>query len=112
MYGISKIEIAEAQAKNKILLLDIDVQGALLFQESFPDANFIAILPPSIEILRERLKKRGTESVNGIHHRINHAEDELRAIISKKETFNFKVVNGNLDLASNTLITLTTALYA
>ena len=52
MYGTAKEQIYKIQGHSKIPLLDIDVQGALKFSASFPDSNFIAVLPPSIESLR------------------------------------------------------------
>ena len=48
MYGTAKEQICKIQAAKKIPLLDIDVQGALKFEKSFPDSNFIAVLPQSI----------------------------------------------------------------
>lgn len=55
MYGTAKSQIRGIQSENKIPLLDIDVQGAIKFEKAFPDSNFIAIIPPSVEALRQRL---------------------------------------------------------
>jgi guanylate kinase len=55
LYGTTKTQIKDIQDKQKIPLLDIDVQGALKFDKVFPDSNFIAILPPSIAELKIRL---------------------------------------------------------
>lgn len=55
IYGTAKSQIRGIQSENKIPLLDIDVQGAIKFEKAFPDSNFIAIIPPSVEALRQRL---------------------------------------------------------
>lgn len=52
MYGTAKSQITGIQKENKIPLLDIDVQGAIKFEKAFPDSNFIAIIPPSVEALK------------------------------------------------------------
>ena len=51
MYGTTKAQIQKIQAGKKIPLLDIDVQGAFQFHKSFPNSNFIAVLPPDSEAL-------------------------------------------------------------
>ena len=62
MYGTSKAQIKSIQEAKKIPLLDIDVQGALKFEKSFPNSNFVAVLPKSIASLRTRLTKRATDA--------------------------------------------------
>ena len=90
----------------------MDVQGAITFKKSFPESNFLAILPPSTDELRVRLIKRGTESVDSLNIRVDQAENDLQTIVSKKKTFSYKIVNGDLDLATKTFITLVSAFYS
>ena len=54
-------------------MLDIDVVGALKFNKAFPDSNFVSILPPSIDSLRERLVGRGTETEETLKTRLGNA---------------------------------------
>ena len=61
-YGTAKQVIKDIQDQEKIPLLDIDVQGGLKFNKVFPESNFMTILPPTINDLKERLENRGTET--------------------------------------------------
>ena len=81
MYGTAKSQILQIQASQKIPLLDIDVQGALKFRQVFPDSNFIAILPPSVESLKERLVGRGTETAETLQIRVGNATKEMESIL-------------------------------
>mmetsp|Transcript_39544 Transcript_39544/g.51800 ORF Transcript_39544/g.51800 Transcript_39544/m.51800 type:complete len:90 (+) Transcript_39544:315-584(+) len=72
-YGTAKSQITKIQSEGKIPLLDIDVQGALKFNNVFPDSNFVAVLPPSIDDLRKRLEGRGTETAEKINTRVGNA---------------------------------------
>lgn len=51
-YGTTKAQIKDIQKNEKIPLLDIDVQGALKFEKAFPEANFVAIVPSSVDDLK------------------------------------------------------------
>ena len=68
-------------------MLDIDVQGAILFYKVFPKSNFFAVLPPSTEMLRERLERRGTETKSKIDVRVGNADGEFRKIMENKNIF-------------------------
>src|SRR6476620_1673626 len=73
-YGTLKSEIDRIWSEGKTPLLDIDVQGAIHVQRQFPQTSLsIFIQPPSIEILRHRLERRGTESADSVQTRINKA---------------------------------------
>lgn len=110
-YGTSKDQITEIQSKKMIPLLDIDVQGAIKFEKVFPEANFVGLLPPCVETLKQRLKIRGTETEQSLMTRVKNADAELKEIFEKKDMFQFRVINNKLELASNTLQTLVLALY-
>lgn len=77
MYGTAKSQINNIMAAKKIPLLDIDVQGALKFEKAFPDSNFLAVLPPSVATLQERLTKRNTESAEALAKRLANAPGEI-----------------------------------
>ncbi|MCX8054165.1 MAG: guanylate kinase [Ignavibacteria bacterium] len=93
-YGTLKSEVQKAINKNKIMLFDIDVKGALSLKKHFPnDTLLIFLAPPSKEVLIERLKKRGTESEEQLKNRLARAELE----ISMSKEFDQIIVNDILE---------------
>ncbi len=83
------------------MILEIDVQGALQVKEKMPEAHLVFIEPPSMEILEERLRGRGTETDEVIEKRLRVAEVEL----SQKMKYDWRLVNDNLEEASRALQT-------
>ena len=95
-YGTSRDFISRSQQEGKIVILDIDVQGAMqLKQIKDLDAVYIFIMPPSLEELSIRLISRGTESEESLRKRLNNAEKE----ISFRDQYNYQIVNGDLEQA-------------
>jgi len=99
-YGTSKAEIERARRRGVDLLIEIDRQGARQIREKLPDAVGIIIVPPSLEVLRERLKERGTESEEEIERRLAIAADEL----SEFPHFEYAVINDNFELATRRIV--------
>jgi len=112
MYGTSKDMIKKIQAEKKIPLLDIDVQGSLKFQKVFPNSNFVAILPPSIDALRQRLKGRGDTSEEVAERRVKNAEGEMKIQLEEKHIFNYRLINDDIEVSKKTIATLIQALYS
>ena len=79
-YGTPKTYVEEQIAAGKDVILEIEIQGALKVKKRFPDAVLIFVLPPSVEELYQRLKKRGTETEDVIRKRMRRAADEAGAI--------------------------------
>ncbi|MBR7084929.1 MAG: guanylate kinase [Oscillospiraceae bacterium] len=77
-YGTLKAPIEEHRNQGKHVILEIEVQGAMQIRKLCPDAKFIFIAPPSLEIVRQRLESRGTEDAETIEKRIQQAKEELR----------------------------------
>ena len=78
-YGTSRIILKDAIKENKILLFEVDVKGALSLKENNPDNTFtIFILPPSLEDLRLRLIKRGSDTKERIGIRLNRFKEEMK----------------------------------
>lgn len=95
-YGTLKSELNRIWAQGKTPVLDIDVKGAIAIQKQLDDqALSIFILPPSIEVLKERLANRNTESPEKMQMRLDKAEYE----ISFSNQFNAIVKNEILDTA-------------
>jgi guanylate kinase len=72
-YGTAKHQIAEIQNKKLVPLLDIDVQGAIKFEQTFPQSNFVAVCPLNFADLEERLRQRGTETEQQLQTRFRNA---------------------------------------
>ena len=76
----------------KHVILDIDVQGAKQIQRAFPRAVTVFVLPPSGEVLLERLRARKSESPQQLVVRLHSALEELRAV----DAYQYVVVNDDL----------------
>ena len=78
-YGSLKSQVEKLWDKNKAVLFDVDVKGALNLKNKFPENTItIFIKPPSYEVLLKRLKNRATESHEKLLERIHKAQEELR----------------------------------
>jgi len=76
-YGTPRKYIEHQISQGKIILLDIEVVGALQVKEKLPDAVLIFLAPPSMEELRRRLEGRNTEATDVIESRIKRAQEEM-----------------------------------
>ncbi len=92
-YGTSKTQIEKRLKEGKHIILDIDINGAMKIVGSGIDAVTIFLLPPSIDILKERLIKRGTDSKETIELRIKNAYNEIKEI----HNFQYLVINDLLE---------------
>ncbi len=96
-YGTTVAEIERIWDEQKTPILDIDVHGAMRVKELYGEkAISIFLLPPSLEVLKDRLQKRGTDNEVQIKTRIEKAAEEIT--ISKK--FDHIVLNDDLNKAS------------
>lgn len=95
-YGTLKSEMERIWSKGNVIIFDVDVMGGINLKRIFGDnARSIFIMPPSVEVLRERLIGRGTDSMETIEKRVAKAEFE----ISKAEAFDCVVINDVLEQA-------------
>ncbi|MEY2586600.1 MAG: guanylate kinase [Bacteroidota bacterium] len=102
-YGTTLEEINRIWGEGKVPVLDIDVKGALNVKKKYGnDVLSIFIEPPSIEVLKERLIKRGTDSEENILMRINKAGEE----ISYKSMFDRVVLNDDIERATSEVVAL------
>ena len=99
MYGTSRAAVDKVFAEGNDCLLIIDVQGARAIKEKFPEAHLIFIVPPSLEALKERLVKRGAETMEVIERRVENARVEMAA----KDEFDEILVNEDLNRAKEQL---------
>ncbi len=94
-YGTSRSAIEKETSAGNDVILEIDVQGAALVRAAAPEAVSVFILPPSFEVLYERLKSRKTESASDLELRLDNARSEVR----QYKEFDFVVINDDLDAA-------------
>lgn len=95
LYGTLREEVQRMWRNNMVVLFDIDVKGALNVKRELGDAALtIFIAPPSLDVLRERLENRGTESPESIKKRLARAEEE----IGYASRFDITIVNDVLDV--------------
>ncbi|MDX1920469.1 MAG: guanylate kinase [Candidatus Caenarcaniphilales bacterium] len=88
-YGTPKKYVEEQIEQGNDVVLEIEVEGAKQIKKNKPDALFIFISPPSIEILYKRLKERSTEAEDKILSRIEKSKQELQEI----SWFDHQIVN-------------------
>jgi len=94
-YGTPRDFVEETLEKGVDVVLSIDVQGGREVKKSFPDAVMVFILPPSFEILEQRITRRAADLAEDIKTRMANARDELRAL----PEYEYVVVNDELDRA-------------
>ena len=94
-YGTPKAYVQERINKGQDILLEIDWQGAAQVREQFPQVIDIFILPPSIEILNERLNKRGQDSQAVIERRVLAASKE----IAQADKCEYVIINDDFSVA-------------
>jgi len=95
LYGTLRSEIARVLSCGQHVVMDIDVQGARQMREAFPKAVTVFVLPPSGEVLLDRLRARKTESPEQLVARLHSALQELRAV----DEYEYVVVNDDLEHA-------------
>lgn len=95
-YGTGKKFIEDNLKQGKFILCDVDVQGCDNFKKLYPeDSKVIFLSPPSMEVLENRLRKRGTESEKSLKTRMANAKIEME----RKDDFDFNIVNDDLERA-------------
>jgi len=97
-YGTPKDKVEEALQAGKVVILEIDVQGAKIAKAFFPDAVMIFILAPSEKDLAERLNHRGREAGEVAEERLNGASAEIAAAW---QYYEHMVINEDLQQAVN-----------
>jgi len=94
-YGTPRSNVEEILESGRDVILEIDIQGALKVKENTEEGVFIFILPPSMQELKDRIIKRGSETKESLMKRFKSAYKEIN-FISK---YNYAVVNDKVDIA-------------
>ncbi len=101
-YGTSAKVLEQARAAGRDVLLDIDVQGAQQICRRFPESVTIFIMPPSLEVLEQRLRARGTDRPETIEVRLRNARHEM----DQRHGYRHVIVNDDLDTAIEALMAI------
>lgn len=94
-YGTPKKNVLDKLAQGRNVLVEIDIQGAMQLKSKYNEAVFVFILPPSLNELKHRIEKRGTETVEDINKRFGSAISEIEKI----DKYDYFVINNELDEA-------------
>ena len=102
-YGTPKAYVEEELGKNETVVLEVDVQGADKIRQALDEGEikasasvFIFLIPPSVDILAFRLKRRKTEEVEELNYRLRAAIAELQVM----EKYDYIVVNDKVESAA------------
>tara|TARA_B100000902_G_scaffold399064_1_gene468211 strand:+ start:2744 stop:3307 length:564 start_codon:yes stop_codon:yes gene_type:complete len=97
-YGTLNSELNRIWKEGKTAIFDVDVDGGLKIKNLYlENCLSIFIMPPSIEILKQRLELRGSDSQESINMRIDKAKEEIK----KNNSFDLIILNDNFDIACN-----------
>ncbi len=98
-YGTPRPLVEKGISEGKVVMLEIDVQGALQVKEKYEEAVTVFILPPSMEELERRIVDRNTETKEQIDKRMSNAHKEIALV----DGYDYFIVNDSLDLAISDL---------
>ena len=96
LYGTSRAQVETERAADHDIILEIDVQGAASIRALVDDAVTVFILPPSFELLRSRLIRRGTDSPADLERRLQGAPGE----VGQYRFFRYVILNDDINRAS------------
>lgn len=99
LYGTSSKQIFQEISEGRDIILEVDVQGAASVRSLVPDSVSVFILPPSFEVLKQRLEARGTDSPEELELRLRNAPVEL----NDYSAFQYMILNDNADQAADQL---------
>ena len=92
-YGTSAEFLTKQLQAGRRVLLDIDVAGTKQILQRFPDSVTIFIMPLSVDVLRQRLEKRGAEDTETMENRLAAAKKEM----AERDLYQYIIVNDKLD---------------
>lgn len=99
-YGTLKSEVEKKRMQGNTVLLEIDVQGALIVKEKDPSAVLVFFKAPNEKELEERLKKRGSDSEEIINKRLENSLKELEY----EKQYDYSIINNNIDISYQELV--------
>ena len=106
-YGTPRFFVEDRLEEGFNVILDIEVQGARQVFEKVPDAVSVFVLPPSMQVLEQRLSARGTETEQTIAARLTRARQEIQ----EADFYQYMIVNDIIDNAAAELNAVITAAH-
>lgn len=94
-YGTPWDELRWNWARKRAVIMDLDVQGAQTFREKFPQCLTVFIMPPSLNVLKDRILKREGRLPEDINVRMQSAEAEMK----RADEFDVQIINDDFDKA-------------
>jgi guanylate kinase len=94
-YGTSRRQVERETAEGTDIILEIDVQGAELVKKAAPEAVSVFILPPSFEVLKNRLESRATEGEDALQLRLRNSRGE----VERYTEFDYVIINDEVEQA-------------
>ncbi|ESL08153.1 guanylate kinase [Trypanosoma rangeli SC58] len=106
LYGTSVNAINVVRDAGKVCILEVDIKGVQKIREMKESLNilYIFVTSPSMEELRERIRKRGADSEEILQRRLRTAEEELRFVEENPTFFSHIILNKDLDVAYEELL--------
>jgi guanylate kinase len=101
IYGTSYKSVEEAQSNNRLCLLDVDTKGVRQLKMANLPMKYVFVAPPSVSVLEERLRGRGTETEEQMRTRLNNSLEELK--FGTPSNFDKILVNSDLEEAVSDL---------
>ncbi|OAA71570.1 guanylate kinase [Cordyceps fumosorosea ARSEF 2679] len=99
-YGTSSATVTDQQAKRRVVILEIDMDGARQVRDrGAVDARFVFVRPPSLEALEARLRGRGSESEGSLRRRLESAQREMAQLDSSHGLYDKVIVSDDLNKA-------------
>ncbi|NLG88847.1 MAG: guanylate kinase [Clostridiaceae bacterium] len=99
-YGTPRAYVEEQLKKGRIVLLEIEVEGAGNIKKRYPECVSIFIAPPDLDELKKRITNRGTEPSDVIERRMNRAKEEMERMAD----YDYVIVNDTVENASDRLL--------
>ncbi|HKM17095.1 MAG TPA: guanylate kinase [Limnochordia bacterium] len=104
-YGTPRPFVEKQIQQGHTVIMDVDIQGAVQIKRLMSDVVLVFLLPPTLDELRNRLKKRGQDATEAIAKRLEHSSEELEYIVD----YDYYIVNDDLDRAAERLVSIINA---
>jgi guanylate kinase len=101
-YGTSRLAVDQPTDEGFDLLLEVEVQGARQLRQRLPGAVFVFVLPPSLELLETRLRRRDSDTPEAIRKRLEISRQE----IAEADKYDYLIVNHELERAASDLLAI------
>ena len=101
-YGTPKSYVDQIRAKGQSVVLEIDILGGLQIKDKCPNGVFVFLLPPSLEELKKRITKRGTETVQDMEKRLDKAVAEIEVVYQ----YQYVIVNKDIEITADLIYSI------